>query len=102
MFQLERHRLLQIDLALLDDDFVTHQPQVDLFEADLPTPLEFLHPFPISRHVRHVNGELDQTIAVRYAAMSPMTFDTLSLVAGRTEMIRDFQDGFSPPIGRDI
>ena len=56
----------------------------------------------MSRSVREIDDEPHEGVTNYNATLTPMSFDTLSLLADRTEAIHDLQDRFGKPLTRNI
>jgi hypothetical protein len=51
--------------------------------------------------VGHIHDDSNEIVPIEDSAMAPVAFHLLGLVTGGSEMINDFQHGFSQPFRRN-
>jgi hypothetical protein len=73
-----------------------------LLKFAFPAALECLHPAAVFLGVGYIDDEPNQVVAIENGALSPMAFDFLSFVAGGAELLDDFEEGVSEPLGGDV
>jgi hypothetical protein len=88
--------------VLLQLNHIANHPQFELIQTFLPAALELPHPLAIPSRIRQIHNELHQSVSIGNATLPPLTLYFLGFVAGRTEMIHNFEQGFGKPFCRNV